>query len=64
MLKSKALAELNLTLPPIEEQREIVRFMDLAERERGLLLRMAREKKRLSTALFDTIIGRYKEEKR
>ena len=56
MLKTKDLEQLQITIPPLREQKEIVNFLDLAQKEQKLLLELAREKGQLSQAVLDTII--------
>jgi restriction endonuclease S subunit len=62
MLKTKNLEQLAVTLPPIKKQKELVRFLELADKERALLLHLADEKQRLSQAVLDTIIQQHKED--
>jgi len=61
MLKTKDLEQLAITLPPIEKQKEMVQFLELADKERALLHHLAEAKQRLSQAALDTIIQQYKE---
>ena len=63
MLKTKDLEQLKVTLPPIEKQKELVKFLELADKERELLLMLAKEKKQFSQTILNTIIQQYKEEK-
>jgi len=56
MLKTKDLENLQLTIPSLEEQKRVVKFLDLAQKERELLLALATEKEQLSQAVLDTII--------
>ena len=58
MLKTKDLERLQLAIPSIEEQKRVVKFLDLAQKERELLLTLANEKQQLSQAVLDTIIQR------
>lgn len=62
MLKTKDLEQLAITLPPIEKQKELVQFLELADKERVLLHHLAQEKQRLSQAVLDTIIQQHKED--
>jgi restriction endonuclease S subunit len=62
MLKTKNLEQLAVTLPPIKKQKELVRFLELADKERALLLHLTEEKQRLSQAVLDTIIQQHKED--
>jgi restriction endonuclease S subunit len=62
-LKTKDLEQLKVTLPPIEKQKELVKFLELADKERELLLKLANEKKQLSQTILDTIIQQHKEAK-
>ena len=61
MLKTKDLENLHISLPTIKRQKEIVKFLELADRERELLLSLAHEKKQLTDAIFDTIIKQKEE---
>ena len=61
MLKTKDLERLQLTVPSLEEQKKMVRFLDLAGREQRLLLSLAKEKEQLSQAILDTIIQQNKD---
>ena len=61
MLKTKDLEELCISLPTLKRQKEIVKFLDLANKERELLLSLAYEKKQLTDAIFDTIIKQKEE---
>ncbi len=63
MLKTKDLVQLKVTLPPIEKQKELVRFLELADRERVLLLNLANKKEQFSQTILDTIIQQNKENK-
>ena len=56
MLKTKDLEELNITLPTLEKQKEIVRFLELANREQNLLQQLIKEKQELSQAILNNII--------
>jgi len=62
MLKTKDLEQLAITLPSIEKQKELVQFLELADKERALLHHLAQEKQRLSQAVLDTIIQQHKED--
>jgi len=62
MLKTKDLERLAVTLPPVEKQKALVRFLELADKERILLQRLTEEKQRLSQAFLDTIIQQNKED--
>ena len=62
MLKTKDLEQLKVTLPPIEKQKELVKLLELADKERELLLKLANEKKQLSQTILDTIIQQHKED--
>jgi len=61
MLKTKDLENLQLSLPSLEEQRKVVDYLDLAQREQQLLRTLAEEKEQLSQAILDTIIQQNKE---
>jgi len=61
MLKTKDLEQLNITLPPIEKQKKLVQFLELADKERALLNSLVNEKKQLSQTILDTIIEQNKE---
>ena len=56
MLKTKDLEYLQLTIPNIEEQKRVVNFLDLAQKERDFLSRLIKEKEQLSQAVLDTMI--------
>lgn len=62
MLKTKDLQRLTVTLPLLQKQKELVRFLESADKERELLQRLAKEKERLSQAVLDTIIQQNEEE--
>ncbi len=62
MLKTKDLEQLAIALPPIEKQKELVRFLELADKERTLLHHLAQEKQRLSQTILNTIIQQHKED--
>ena len=62
MLKTKDLEELKIALPPLEKQKEVVKFLELVDKERVLLHHLAEEKQQLSQAVLDTIIQQHKEE--
>ena len=62
MLKTKDLERLAVTLPPIEKQKVLVRFLELADKERTLLHELADEKQRLSQAFLDRTIQQNKED--
>jgi len=61
MLKTKDLERLELSLPPLEEQRRIVKFLDHAQKEQQLLRALLEEKEQLSQAVLDTIIQQNKD---
>ncbi|MCB4748354.1 MAG: restriction endonuclease subunit S [Sulfurovum sp.] len=63
MLKTKDLEQLKITLPPIEKQKELVKFLELSDKERKLLLHLAHTKQQLSQTILNTIIQQYKEDK-
>ena len=56
MLKTKDLEKLLITVPSMEEQKRVVKFLDLAQKEQNLLLSLVKEKQQLSQAILDTII--------
>ena len=56
MLKTKDLEKLLITVPSMEEQKRVVKFLDLAQNEQNLLLSLVKEKQQLSQAILDTII--------
>ena len=56
MLKTKDLEELKIALPPLEKQNKLVQFLELADKERGLLMELAHEKKKLSQVILNNII--------
>ncbi len=61
MIKTKDLEDLTIVLPPLEEQKKVVAFMNLAKKEQYLLDKLKKEKQRLSQAVLDTIIQQHKE---
>jgi len=63
MLKTKDLADLQMSLPSMIKQKETVRFLDLAQKEQDLLQKLIDEKKQLSQTILDTIIQQNKEAK-
>jgi restriction endonuclease S subunit len=63
MLKTKDLEQLKVTIPPIKKQKELIKFLEFADKERELLLHLADEKKQLSQTILDTIIQQNKEDK-
>ena len=62
MLKTKDLKQLKITLPTLEKQKKLVKFLELADKERASLLSLAHEKKILSQTILDIIIQQNKEE--
>ena len=56
MLKTKDLERLELSVPSLEEQKKVVSYLDLAQRDRQLLHALVKEKEQLSQAVLDTII--------
>ena len=60
MLRTKDLENLEIILPPIEEQKRLVSLLDLTQKEQELLLLLAQEKKQLSQTILDTIIKQNK----
>ncbi len=56
MLKTKDLEKLELTVPSFEEQKRVVSYLDLAQRDQQLLRTLVKEKEQLSQAVLDTII--------
>ena len=63
MLKTKDLEELNITLPTLEKQKKLVKFLEISDKERALLIELANEKQQLSQTILDTIIEQNKEAK-
>jgi restriction endonuclease S subunit len=61
MIKTKDLGNLELNLPPVEVQKNIVRLMALSEKEIVLLDKLREEKQHYTQAVLDTIIKRNKE---
>ncbi len=62
MLKTRDLEQMAVALPPVKKQKELVKLLELADKERALLHRLAEEKQRLSQAFLDTIIQQNKED--
>ena len=63
MLKTKDLEELNITLPTLEKQKKLVKFLETSDKERALLIELVNEKQQLSQTILDTIIEQNKEAK-
>ena len=63
MLKTKDIENLKLSLPPLKEQKKLVEFLELADKEKELLKNLIEEKKRFSQAILNTIIQQNKEDK-
>jgi restriction endonuclease S subunit len=61
MLKTKDIEQLKVALPPIETQKKLVKFLDLADKERELLHNLANEKRRFSQRIIDNIIQQTKD---
>ena len=61
MLKTKDLEELPIILPPLQKQKELVGFLELADKEAELLQLLANEKLQFSEAVFLKAINHYKE---
>lgn len=57
-LKTKDLEDLELTLPPLEEQLKLVKFMKTSQTEVSLLEELKKQKKQFGQAVLDTIITR------
>ena len=55
-IKTKDLEELKVVLPSLKEQKRVVAFMKLSQKETELLDKLKREKQQLSQAVLDTII--------
>ncbi len=56
MIKTKDLEGLEVILPSLKEQKRVVEFMKLSQKETELLDKLKREKQQLSQAVLDTII--------
>ena len=63
MLKTKDLEQLKVVLPPMRKQKELGKFLELADKERELLLSLVNEKEQFSQAILNTIIQQHKEVK-
>ena len=61
MLKTKDLEELQIILPPLQKQKELAGFLELADKEAELLQLLANEKLQFSEAVFLKAINQYKE---
>jgi len=61
MLKTKDLEDLEIAIPAMHKQKELVMFLELADKERELLLSLVDEKQQLSQTILDTIIEQNKE---
>ena len=60
MLKTKDLQKLKIVLPPMEKQKKLVKFLELADEERDLLKNLIEEKERFSQSILNTIIKQNK----
>ena len=60
-IKTKDLEELDVVLPSFEEQKRVVAFMKLSQKETELLDRLKKQKEQLSQAVLDTIIQQNKD---
>lgn len=60
-IKTKDLEDIDVVLPPLDTQKNIVEVMKLSENEIDLLEKLKKEKQQLSQALLDTIIEQNKE---
>ena len=56
MIKTKDIEELEVILPDVSQQKKIVTFMKLSQKETELLDKLKREKEQFSQAVLDTII--------
>jgi restriction endonuclease S subunit len=61
-LQTKDIQQLTIIYPPLRTQKELVRFLDLSDKERELLRRLADEKRQLAQTVLNTIITQHKEE--
>jgi len=61
MLKTADLENLKVVLPPLQEQNKLVKFLELADKERELLNSIIQEKEKLSQSILDKIILQNKE---
>ncbi len=62
-IKTKDLEDIEVVLPPLDTQKNIVEVMKLSENEIALLEKLKKEKQQLSQTILDTIIEQNKEEK-
>ncbi len=60
-IKTKDLEDLEVVLPSLEDQKRVVAFMKLSEKETELLDKLKREKQQLSQTILDTIIQENKD---
>lgn len=58
MIKTKDLEDLDVILPPLEEQKRVVEFLKLSQREAELLDELRKQKEQFGQAILDTIITR------
>lgn len=61
ILKTADLENLKVVLPPLQEQNRLVKFLELADKERELLNSIIQEKEKLSQSILDKIILQNKE---
>jgi restriction endonuclease S subunit len=63
-IKNKDLERLAVVLPPLDEQRKLVRFTTAARHEAQLLRQRLQAGRQLAHGVFETVLQRYKEENR
>jgi len=56
MLKTKDLEELKIALPSLEKQNKLVQFLELADKERELLIELVHEKEKFSQTILNNTI--------
>ncbi len=57
MIKSNDLSQLDITLPSLQEQKEIVEYLKLAQQECNLLEKLKEQKENYAKCVFNTIIN-------
>ncbi len=60
-IQAQCLSELEIVLPPIEEQRKIAKFNALAQREIRLLRQLITAKEQLRTQLLETMYNQFQD---
>ena len=56
MIKTKELEDLEIQLPPLKEQKKIVEFLDLTNKEINLLEELKNQKEKYYSEVFNNIL--------